>query len=50
MCGARSAPHFFIVDQNRSPLRVGWAAPFLLVTLRLAQRLALGGKYGGAAT
>src|SRR5437773_2909874 len=29
---------------------IGWAAPFLLVTSRLAQGLALGGEYGGAAT
>src|ERR1700693_3317556 len=29
---------------------IGWAAPVLLVTLRLVQGLALGGAYGGAAT
>ena len=29
---------------------IGWAAPFLLVTLRLVQGLALGGEYGGAVT
>src|SRR2546421_3958770 len=29
---------------------IGWAAPVLMVTLRLVQGLALGGEYGGAAT
>ena len=30
--------------------KIGWAAPVLLVLLRLIQGLALGGEYGGAAT
>ena len=39
--GAGRAPHFE---------SIGWWAPAFLVLLRLAQGLALGGEYGGAAT
>jgi MFS family permease len=28
---------------------IGWIAPVLLIALRMAQGLALGGEYGGAA-
>src|SRR6266567_7838627 len=40
----------FLVGLLPTFQNIGWAAPFLLVTLRLAQGLALGGEYGGAAT
>src|SRR5437660_7283900 len=40
----------FLVGLLPTFAAIGWAAPFLLVTLRLAQGLALGGEYGGAAT
>src|SRR5438309_9435005 len=40
----------FLVGLLPTFANIGWAAPFLLVTLRLAQGLALGGEYGGAAT
>lgn len=40
----------FLVGLLPTFVSIGWAAPFLLVTLRLAQGLALGGEYGGAAT
>src|SRR6266704_3125690 len=40
----------FLVGLLPTFATIGWAAPFLLVTLRLAQGLALGGEYGGAAT
>jgi MFS family permease len=40
----------FIVGLTPSYETIGWAAPVILITLRLLQGLALGGEYGGAAT
>src|SRR5207247_3495021 len=38
----------FLVGLLPTFASIGWAAPVLLVTLRLVQGLALGGEYGGA--
>jgi MFS family permease len=40
----------FIVGLLPSAATIGFAAPVILIALRLAQGLALGGEYGGAAT
>jgi MFS family permease len=40
----------FLVGFLPTYATIGWAAPLLLVTLRLLQGFALGGEYGGAAT
>ena len=39
----------FIVGILPSYDQIGWAAPVILILLRMAQGLALGGEYGGAA-
>ena len=40
----------FAVGFTPAYATIGWAAPILLIGLRLLQGLALGGEYGGAAT
>ena len=40
----------FLVGVLPSFATIGWAAPVILIVLRMLQGLALGGEYGGAAT
>ncbi len=40
----------FLVGVLPSFATIGWAAPIILIALRMLQGLALGGEYGGAAT
>ncbi len=40
----------FIVGVLPNYASIGWAAPIILIVLRMLQGLALGGEYGGAAT
>ena len=40
----------FIVGILPNFASIGWAAPIILIGLRMLQGLALGGEYGGAAT
>ncbi|PLQ02365.1 MFS transporter [Cupriavidus pauculus] len=40
----------FIVGLLPGYAAIGWAAPIILIALRMLQGLALGGEYGGAAT
>ncbi|CAG2148649.1 Sialic acid transporter NanT [Cupriavidus campinensis] len=40
----------FLVGLLPSYATIGWAAPIILIALRMLQGLALGGEYGGAAT
>ena len=39
----------FLVGLLPSYATIGWIAPVVLIVLRMAQGLALGGEYGGAA-